>query len=58
MGIRTKRHVCAARLLPSRLPTGANPTLTPVRNRISPMKAHKHLDHLVLVVAPGNKLKQ
>ena len=53
MGIRTKRHVCAARLLPSRLPTGANPTLTPVRNRI-----HKHLDHLVLVVAPGNKLKQ
>ncbi len=62
MGIRTKRHVCAARLLPSGLSDGSKSYVDTGQKQDESddgvEKAHKHLDHLVLVVAPGNELKQ
>ena len=55
MGIRTKRHVeQTSDGSKSYVDTGQKQD----QSDDGVEKAHKHLDHLVLVVAPGNKLKQ
>ena len=40
IGSSAQRRGPLPRPLPSRLPTGANPTLTPVRNKISPIMVY------------------
>ena len=61
MGIRTKRHVCAE-IAAEQTSDGSKSYVDTGQKQDQSddgvEKAHKHLDHLVLVVAPGNKLKQ